>query len=204
MFKYIISILLFSLVISNYSCANPSSVSFDELVKKFEYIDELFLKGYKNEFLKEFDSFIKISKKEAEKIIKEEIINQHSDEKRLKKAIFLAGLLKLKGLTEIIERVYTTDIITDLNKYFYFYNVKKDKELYFNYLKFFTEKIKSKENKPPIMGISAYHAIYLMGWLFDKNVLDYLMNFGYENLDGGLSETYGYSLDRVKLIIEKE
>jgi hypothetical protein len=50
--------------------------------------------------------------------------------------------------------------------------------------------------------VGGYHAFYLMGWIFDQEILNYLQSYNTEKFDGGLAETFYYSLERVKLVLK--
>jgi len=196
---FLIIFIPFIMVSNSYGKQNINK-SYIEIKKQVDLVKRLSFEGKDGKFLLEYKKLMKESKK-AETAVKQRIIKSNDNQGKLSEAIFIAGLLKLKGLRKIIQRVQSTDLITNLNIYFYFYNINYEKERYFNYLTYFTDKMKNEKTYPYIIPVGAYHVYELMGWIFDHPILDYLGTHSDEEFDGGLGETFSCSMKRVKLVL---
>ena len=193
-------IFIFFILVSNSYGKRNINESYIEIKKQVDLVKKLSFEGKDEKFLLEYKKLIKESNK-AETTVKHRIINSIDNQEELSEAIFIAGLLKLKGLKDIIQRVQSTDLITNLNIYYFFYNIDYKKKLYFKYLTYFADKMKNEKIYPFVISVGAYHTYELMGWVFDKNILTYLESHSHEKFDGGLGETFSCSIKRVKLVL---
>jgi len=202
MLKKIIILTAFLLLWPVLAMGKQMDKSYNDIINQFKVVEELSLQGRSELFLKEFNKFLKIPSKNAEKVIRDKILDSLDNQGQLGEAIFLAGLLELKGLRKIIERIHTTDLLTNLNIYFYFYKIGYKKESQFKSLTYFSDVFRKSQFAPYPIAVGGYHAFYLMGWIFDQEILNYLQSYNTEKFDGGLAETFYYSLERVKLVLK--
>jgi hypothetical protein len=201
--KYFFIISIFSLCFAG-NCSNTIEVENLDYEYIKNHIDNLEY-TYEDALVAKLDTLKRLSRMKVEKIL-EEVITNPKDIRQLRESVFYAGILELDGLNNIISNIKSYDLFLLQNKYFYYYKINKDKQKNLQYLKFFCDisgMDPGNANVPPSIHAAMYGTIYLLGWIFEEEILEYLKSLDSSKLDGGLSETYHESIERIKFMLKK-
>jgi hypothetical protein len=202
--KYFFIISVFYLCFAG-NCSNTIEV--ENLNYKYikNHIDKLEY-TYGEAFLAKLDTLQRLSRRKVEEIL-EDAISNPKDIQQLRESVFYAGILELEDLNDIISNIKSYDLFILQNKYFYYYKINKDKQKNLQYLKFFCDisgMDPGNKNVPTSFHAAMYGTIYLLGWIFEEDILEYLKSLDSSKLDGGLSETYHESIERIKFMLEQK
>jgi len=201
--KCFLIISIFSLSFTS-ACSNTIEVENLNYEYIKNHIDNLEY-TYGETLLAKLDTLKRLPRMKVEKILKE-VISNPKDIQQLRESVFYAGILELEGLNNIISNIESYDLFLLQNKYFYYYKINKDKKQNLQYLKFFCDisvMDPTDKNVPPSIHYAMYGTIYLLGWIFEEESLNYLKALDASKLDGGLSETHGESIERIEFMLEK-
>jgi len=202
--KYFIIMSVLSLSFTG-ACSNTIEVENLDYEYIKNHIDKLEY-TYEDALVAKLDTLKRLPRMKVEKILKE-VISNPKDIQQLRESVFYAGILELENLNNIISNIKSYDLFLLQDKYFYYYKINKDKQKNLQYLKFFCD-ISGMDpgdvNIPPTIHAAMYGTIYRLGWIFEEEILEYLKSLDASKLDGGLSETYHESIERIEFMLSQK
>jgi hypothetical protein len=198
-----LAVVIFSLGFIS-ACSNTIEVENLDYEYIKNHIDKLEY-TYGDTLISKLDTLKRLPQRKVEEILKE-VISNPKDIQQLRESVFYAGILELEGLNNIISNIHSYDLFLLQNKYFYYYKINRDKQKNLQYLKFFCDISgldPTDENVPPSIHYAMYGTIYLLGWIFEEESLNYLKSLDASKFDGGLSETHWESIQRIEFLLKK-